>query len=55
MQHVEQVAEAEAPGETRDMSLGVLGLAAVMAAVERPAPRPAPEPQPETAAGQPRR
>ncbi|MEV4709289.1 hypothetical protein [Actinoplanes sp. NPDC049316] len=55
MQHVERVAEAEAPEEARDMSLGVLGMAAVMAAVEHPASRPAPEPQPERAAAQPRR
>ncbi|MGA5299167.1 hypothetical protein ACPCHT_04525 [Nucisporomicrobium flavum] len=53
MQQVERVAEAEAPGEARDMSLGVLGLAAVMAAVERPAPRPAPKAEAEP--GQPRR
>ncbi|UQU68155.1 hypothetical protein COUCH_18550 [Couchioplanes caeruleus] len=57
MQQVEHVAEAEAPGEARDLSLGVLGLAAVMAAVERPAPRRAPgppAPDAEPAAAQPR-
>ena len=40
MQQPERAEPREAPDEDRHLKLGVLGLAAVMAAVEKPAPEP---------------